>query len=152
MFHSRIEGTDSNFIIDQDFRQVTLIKDIKDNNGVIFTGTTGNTLSKMTLASTVQAFTKDKIIRGQITLAEAYIDNIDSNEIYYHQTSETGFTAFEDGEVINETNGVGQGIIDSAVIPPEVDPNTGDILYIDNRAAVARSNVQAEDVKVIIQF
>ena len=152
MFHSRIEGTDSNFIIDQDFRQVTLIKDIKDNNGVIFTGTTGNTLSKMTLASTVQAFTKDKIIRGQITLAEAYIDNIDSNEIYYHQTSETGFTAFQDGEVINETNGVGQGIIDSAVIPPEVDPNTGDILYIDNRAAVARSNVQAEDVKVIIQF
>jgi hypothetical protein len=152
MFHSRIEGTDSNFIIDQDFRQVTLIKDIKDNNGVIFTGTTGNTLSKMTLASTVQAFTKDKIIRGQITLAEAYIDNIDSNEIYYHQTSETGFTAFQDGEVINETNGVGQGIVDSAVIPPEVDPNTGDILYIDNRAAVARSNVQAEDVKVIIQF
>ena len=152
MFHSRIEGTDSNFIIDQDFRQVTLIKDIKDNNGVIFTGTTGNTLSKMTLASTVQGFTKDKIIRGQITLAEAYIDNIDSNEIYYHQTIETGFTAFQDGEVINETNGVGQGIIDSAVIPPEVDPNTGDILYIDNRAAVARSNVQAEDVKVIIQF
>jgi hypothetical protein len=152
MFHSRIEGTDSNFIIDQDFRQVTLIKDIKDENGVIFTGTTGNTLAKMTLASTVQAFTKDKIIRGQITLAEAYIDNIDSDEIYYHQTIETGFTAFQDGEVINETNGVGQGIIDSAVIPPEVDPNTGDILYIDNRAAVARSNVQAEDVKVIIQF
>ena len=152
MFHSRIEGTDSNFIVDQDFRQVTLIKDIKDKNGAIFTATTGNTLKKLTLSSTVQGFTKDKIIRGQITLAEAYIDNIDSNEIYYHQTTTTGFASFQDGEVINETNGVGQGIIDSALIAPEVDPNTGEILYIDNRAAVARSNVQAEDVKVIIQF
>ena len=100
----------------------------------------------------MQGFTKDKIIRGQITLAEAYIDNIDSNEIYYHQTTTTGLASFQDGEVINETNGVGQGIIDSALIPPDVDPNTGEILYIDNRAAVARSNVQAEDVKVIIQF
>ena len=152
MFHSRIEGTDSNFIVDQDFRQVTLIKDIKDKNGAIFTATTGNTLKRMTLSSTVQGFTKDKIIRGQITLAEAYVDNIDSNELYYHQTTTTGFAAFKDGEVINETNGVGQGIIDSALIAPEVDPNTGEILYIDNRAAVARSNVQAEDVKVIIQF
>ena len=152
MFHSRIEGTDSNFIVDQDFRQVTLIKDIKDKNGAIFTATTGNTLKRMTLSSTVQGFTKDKIIRGQITLAEAYVDNIDSNELYYHQTTTTGFAAFQDGEVINETNGVGQGIIDSALIAPEVDPNTGEILYIDNRAAVARSNVQAEDVKVIIQF
>ena len=82
MFHSRIEGTDSNFITDQDFRQVTLVKDIKDNAGAVFTATTGNTLKRMKLSSVVQAFTKDKIIRGQITLAEAYIDDIDSSDIY----------------------------------------------------------------------
>ena len=152
MFHTRIEGTDSNFITDQDFRQVSLVKDIKDNDGVIFTATTGNTLKRMKLSSVVQAFTKDKIIRGQITLAEAYIDDIDSVDIYYHQTTTTGFSDFQDGEVINETNGVGTGIIDSAKINPLVDPNTGDILYIDNRAAILRSNVQAEDVKVILQF
>lgn len=152
MFHSRIEGTDSNFIVNQDFRQVALIRDIKENNGAIFTGITGSTLKRMTLSSIVQGFTIDKKIQGNVTLAEAYIDHVDSSTIYYHQTTATGFTDFQDGEIINETNGAGIGIIDSAKISPHVNPDTGDILYIDNRAPVLRSNVQAEDVKVIIQF
>ena len=152
MFHSRIEGTDSNFIVGQDFRQVTLVKDIKDDQGIVYTQTTGSTLKKMTLGTIVTAFTRDKKIRGTTTLAEAYIDDIDSNEIYYHQTDSTGFTAFQDGEALTEANGAGNGIIDSALIRPPVDPNTGDILYIDNRSPVLRSAVQSEDVKIILQF
>jgi hypothetical protein len=152
MFASTIEGTDSNFIVNQDFRQVSLIKDIRDAAGSIFTAETGNTLKKMTLATIINGFTRDKRIRGQTTLAEAYIDNVDSNELYYHQTDSTGFVAFQDGEIIEETNGLGEGISDSALIPPLTDPNSGDILYIDNRAPILRSNVQSEDIKVIIQF
>jgi len=152
MFHTRIEGTDSNFIVGQDFRQVTLIKDIKDSSGSVYTETTGSVLKRMTLSTIVTSFTRDKKIRGTTTLAEAYIDDIDSNVIYYHQTDSTGFTAFQDGEALSEANGAGSGIIDSALIPPPVDPNTGDILYIDNRAPVLRSAVQSEDVKIILQF
>ncbi len=152
MFATTIEGTDSNFIINQDFRQVSLIKDIRDANGSVYTAETGNTLKKMTLATITNAFTRDKKIRGQTTLAEAYIDNIDSNELYYHQTDSTGFVAFQDGEIIAETNGLGEGISDSSLILPLTDPATGDILYIDNRAPILRSNVQSEDIKVIIQF
>ena len=152
MFHTRIEGSDSDFIVDQDFRQVALIRNIKDSSGALFTEPTGSTLKRMTLSSIINSFSKDKLIRGQITLAEAYIDTTDSNEIYYHQTEATGFVDFQNGEIIEEVNGLGEGIIDSALIPPEVDPMTGDVLYIDNRAAVLRSAVQSEDVKVIIQF
>jgi len=152
MFHSRIEGTDSNFIVGQDFRQVTLIKDIKDSSGAVFTNTTGNTLNRMTLSTIVTSFTRDKKIRGTTTLAEAYIDDVDSNVIYYHQTDSTGHTAFQDGEALTEANGAGSGIIDSALIEAEVDRNTGDILYIDNRSPVLRSAVQSEDVKIILQF
>ena len=152
MFHTRIEGTDSDFIVDQDFRQVALIRNIKDSSGALFNEPTGSTLKRMTLSSIINSFSKDKLIRGQITLAEAYIDTTDSNEIYYHQTDATGFVDFQNGEIIEEVNGLGEGIIDSALIPPEVDPMTGDVLYIDNRAAVLRSAVQSEDVKVIIQF
>ena len=46
----------------------------------------------------------------------------------------------------------GQGIIDSALIQPEVDRRTGDVLYIDNRNPVARTAAQAEDIKIILQF
>lgn len=152
MFHSDVIGNDSNFIVDQDFRQIALYKDPKDKDGSAFIKNTGNALKKMTLSSIVTSFTKDKIIQGQTTLAEAYIDNIDSNEIYYHQTPTTGFKVFQDGEVIEETNGAGEGVIDSSRILPEVDAATGAILYIDNRAPVLRSTSQDEDIKIIIQF
>lgn len=152
MFHSMLEGTDSDFLVGQDFRQVGLLKDPLADNGSKFTDTTGNVLKRMTLSSTVNAFTRDKIIEGQTSLAQAYVDHIDSNEIYYHQTTVTGFSKFQDGEVIDETNGNGQGIIDSALIKPEVDGASGDLLYIDNRAPVTRATSQAEDIKIIIQF
>lgn len=152
MFHTQVQGTDSNFIINQDFRQVSLIKDIRDQLGAVFTGLTGNTLKSMTMGTVINSFTVDKKIRGTTTLAEAFIDNIDSNILYYHQTDSTGFTSFQDGEIIEEINGIGDGICDSALILPNVDPATGDILYIDNRAPILRSNIQSEDIKVIIQF
>ena len=152
MFHSMIEGTDSDFIVGQDFRQVALLRNPKDQAGALFTDTTGNALKHMTLSSIVNSFTNDKIIEGQTSNAQAYVDHIDSNKLFYHQTDVTGFAAFTDGEVIDETNGNGQGIIDSALIEPEVDPKTGKILYIDNRSPVTRSASQAEDIKIIIQF
>lgn len=152
MFHSMLEGDDSNFLVSQDFRQVGLIKNPLNSAGALYTSTTGNTLDKMTLSSIVSSFTRDKIIEGQSSLAKAYVDDIDSNQIYYHQTDETGFISFQDGEVLQETNGPGQGIIDSALISPTVDRETGDILYIDNRAPVSRTATQAEDIKIIIQF
>lgn len=152
MFQCKIEGTDSNFITGQDFRQVGLIKNPLDNTAQLFTGTTGNALKHMTLSSTVTSFTNDKIIEGQTSLAQAYVDFIDSNKLYYHQTDTTGFVAFQDGEVIDETNGAGQGVIDSALVAAEVDNQSGDLLYIDNRAPVSRTATQSEDIKIIIQF
>lgn len=152
MFHTDILGPDSNFIIDQDFRQVALIKDPLNKNGAAFSLDTGNCLKRMTLSNIITSFTKDKIIEGQTTLARAYIDNIVGSNIYYHQDLSLGFSAFQDGEVIEEVNGAGEGVIDSAAITPEVDTQTGQIFYIDNRAPVERSLAQDEDVKIIIQF
>ena len=152
MFHTMLEGDDSDFLTGQDFRQVGLLKNPLNSGGALFTNTTGNALDKMTLTGIVSNFTVDKIIEGQTTLAKAYVDYVDSNEIYYHQTDATGFTAFQDGEILEETNGTGQGVIDSALIPAVVDNQSGDLLYIDNRAPVSRTTSQAEDVKIIIQF
>jgi hypothetical protein len=152
MFHAELLGTDSDFIINQDFRQVGLIRDIRDNNNSLFNQTTGNALKSMTMSSVITAFTADKIIEGQTTLARAYIDEVDSNILYYHQSTTTGFVAFQDGELIEETNGGGEGVIDSALIQPEVLPTSGEVLFIDNRSPVDRSTAQNEDIKVIIQF
>ena len=152
MFHSELLGTDSDFIVEQDFRQVGLIRDPRASDNTIFNRSTGNALYSMTLSSTITNFTADKIIEGQTTLARAYIDEVDSNILYYHQTTTTGFVPFQDGELIEEVNGGGEGVIDSASILPEVLPSTGSVLFIDNRGPVDRSVAQNEDIKVIIQF
>lgn len=152
MFNTKMEGDDSDLITGQDFRQVSLVKDPRQRNGVVFTDLTGNTMDKMTLGTITTAFTRDKVLLGATTLANANVVHIDSNEIYYTQTNQTGFTTFQDGENLSETTGAGVGIIDSALIRPKYDRETGEILFIDNRAAVLRDPSQAEDVKIIIQF
>ncbi len=152
MFHAPILGTDSDFIVDQDFRQVGLIRDPLTPTGAVFNSTTGNALYSMSLSSVVTSFTKDKEVEGATSSAKAYIDHIDSNRLYYHQTEATGFATFIHGELVEEINGAGEGVVDSAAILPEVDPESGAVLFIDNRSPVVRSTAQNEDIKVIIQF
>jgi len=152
MFHTPLLGTDSDFVINQDFRQVGLIRDPLKMTGAAFTDTTGNALYNMSLSSIVTSFTTDKTIEGQTSQAKAFIDNIDSNRLFYHQTTATGFGTFLTGETIEEVNGAGEGVVDSAATLPEVDPESGAILFIDNRSPVVRSASQNEDIKVIIQF
>ena len=152
MFHSQLEPDDSDFKVGQDFRQVSLWRDPRQQNGAFFTDLTGNAMDKMTLSSIITPFTLDKKIEGQTSGAIAYVDFIDSNEIFYHQTDSTGHLAFINGEALQELNGAGDGIIDSGLIKPKYDVETGDILYIDNRAGVLRDATQTEDVKIIISF
>ena len=152
MFHADLLGTDSDLIVNQDFRQVGLVRDPRTSAGAAFLATTGNSLKSMTLSSIVTGFTADKTIQGSTTAAKAIVDEIDSNQIFYHQNDDTGFLSFQDGELVTETNGSGDGVIDSALRSPEVDPETGAILYIDNRKPVSRALAQNEDIKVVVQF
>ena len=100
---------------------------------------------------------EDKIIEGVSSGAKAYIDNVDSSvtlgsRLFYHQSPETGFKQFQTGETIAETNGNGEGVIETHNNPGEVDRLSGEVLYLDNRVAVSRTANQSEDIKVIIQL
>ena len=35
---------------------------------------------------------------------------------------------------------------------PEIEPNSGEIIYIDNRGAISRAGDQIEDIKIVIEF
>ena len=78
---------------------------------------------------------------GSLTIKGGSIDlQIDSNF--------SGITT-----VINNmtTYNLGQ-YFDFGVSNPEVEKYSGDIVYIDNRPSITRSNNQKEDIKVILQF
>lgn len=155
MYRARVDGAEGNdFLISQDFRQVGLIKNPKTPGGSLYTSSTGSALHKLRLSTVSVAFTADKTILGGTSGARAYVDNFDSDTIYYHQTKETGFTPFQNNETVAETNGSGSGIISAsgANLNGDIDIWSGEIQYIENRAAVERTSASAEDIKVIIQI
>ena len=165
MFNTRLEGTENNALItSNDFRQVGLIKNPVEtdsaSSGNLFNALAGNSLNKLKFGSIAQSFTEDKTIQGSTSTAQAYVDKADSNYVWYHQSDSTGFLLFSEGETITELDGNGEGILDSAANDPDTDaftkstvkPFSGELLYVDNRAAIERDPNQTEDIKVIIQL
>lgn len=150
MFASQISGTESDFIVGQDFRQVGVVKDPVNGSGTPITASTASALTYMTLSSGASNFSKDDLITGSSSGAKAYIDNIIGNNIYYHQDDVTGFKAFSN-ETITADGGK-TGTISSALNVGEIDRFGGEVLYIDNRASVDRDSDQTEALKVIIQL
>ena len=35
---------------------------------------------------------------------------------------------------------------------PEIESNSGQVVYIDNRSSISRANDQVEDIKIVIEF
>ena len=81
-----------------------------------FTAATGRVLKFLQVTSNTDAanFTVDTEITGGSTGAKAYVDDIDSDKVYYHQSEETGFKPFQEGEAIsgggNSANLVAVGV------------------------------------------
>lgn len=144
----------------QDFRQIALIKNATDYSDSIFSGSNANILRRLKTTSAAEAgdfdAQEDQLFVGLTSGARAYVDDIDSIYIYYHQNEKTGFKVFQAGETIADsiTTPVYSAVIDSAAASPlvngTVDPYTGEIFYIENRARVLRDELQSEDIKVII--
>ena len=154
MFNTKPNADENDdFIIGQDFRQVGIIKNpIKGSNDSDYTSSTGSALNKMTLSLVSSNFTADKTISGSTSGAKAYVDRFDSDTIYYHQTLETGFIAFDSAETVSEDDGSGSGTIATPLLVGDINKFKGEVFYIDNRAAIERSAGQTEDLKVIIQL
>ena len=147
------DNVDGDFVINNDFRQIGLLKNITiHDSAALFTGTNARALRMMRVSSLVGDFAEDDTITGGTSTATAVIDYWnDSDEIWYHQNEDTGFKDFQDGETV--TTATGSASADSASVAPEIDPYSGDLLYIDNRTqAIARAAAQTEDIKIVIQL
>ena len=89
--------------------------------------------------------------------ARAFVDKVTGSEaaatILYHQNENTGFLPFSVGgtALIDSATPVNTGTILSDS-DGEVNPYSGDLLYVESRAAVERTTAGTEDIKITIQF
>lgn len=166
MFYTRSNGSENtggdigDWIVNNDFRQITLINNpLKDENGslVNFTERTGTPLKTLDITA-IDNFYVDDMIIGGITGAKGYVVRIQSEidpsdpnkfRLWYLQNEDTGFKPFST-EAISVFNGLGNGSINIVGGTPEVILNKSEVLYLDNREPITRDETQFEDIKIII--
>ena len=64
------------------------------------------------------------------------------------------FNAFANGNTIYSSTSTNHGTLNSssAITAEEVQRNSGDVIYLENRLAVNRASDQIEDIKLIVEM
>lgn len=163
--NSRLEYAEGSgdFPTDNDFRQIGLIVNPTDAGGnTLSTATTLSALNRITLNSGATMPVVDDTIANAASIvagtATGKVVSIDSTNryIYFLPSVDSigNFASFSAADTVH-VGSTSKGVISSGGVSgayPEVARNSGDIVYLENRGAVARAADQIEDIKLIIEM
>ena len=163
--NSRLEYAEGSgdFPTDNDFRQIGLIVNPTDAGGnTLSSATTLSALNRITLDSGATMPVVDDTIANAASItsgtAVGKVVSIDSTNRYiYFLPSADAVGNFNSFSAANSifVGSTSKGTISSGGVSgsyPEVSRNSGDIVYLENRGAVARAADQIEDIKLIIEM
>jgi hypothetical protein len=127
------------------------------NTSVVATTTTMRAMRQLTVTGVSGTFQPDEIITGATSGAAGRVVRIWSesgtNYITYVQTrvENTQGKLFQNGEGIVGGTSTATATI-GAISNPEVQADSGDVLYVENRRAINRALDQIEDIKIIVEM
>ena len=156
MFNIKPEGSvDGTWVVDNEYRQIGLLKNLLDSsNGNLFTETQGTAAKKLVMTTRITGglnWADDVTVNGESD-ASAWIDYFDdSATIWYHQDEETGFVPFRAGETVTISGKTGSFTVDT-IEARDIDIFSGELLFLNNQAKIARDADQTEDIKVVIKL
>ena len=172
-FEAGEASNSGDFTTANDFRKVMLMRDI-NSGGSAATATTLRNTKAILVTSPSGDFTVDEEINQATTGAVGKVVEWDSsnNILYYIQTrfndegadSNGNLTAFSgantitgQGSSVTATPSSSSTTVDSVVFTSgynagEINADTGDIMYVENRSPITRAADQTENVKLIIEF
>jgi hypothetical protein len=181
MMNTSLEGTESansgDFSAVNDFRKIALLRDPTKSASAVTSNTIRLTKAiKIADSPTPGTFTPDEEINQATTGATGKVVEWDSTNkiLYYIQTRHNNagvdasgnLTAFSGANVItgqggsaptgtpdtSSTGTVNNVSFTSGYSVPEIDHDTGDVLYIENRTPIQRAPDQTENIKLVIEF
>ena len=172
-FEAGETSNSGDFTTANDFRRVALMRDIESGSSAA-TATTLRGTKAILVTSPSGSFTVDEEINQATTGAVGKVVEWDSsnNILYYIQTrfndegidSDGNLTSFSGTNTItgqsssvtatpsSSTTTVDNISFTSGYNSGEIDEDTGDVLYIENRSPITRASDQTENVKLIIEF
>jgi len=177
MLNTNFEGAETansgDFTTTNDFRRVALLRD-PNSSGSAASASTLRGMKAVLVTSPSGTFTADEEINQTTTGAVGKVVEWDSsnNILYYIQTrfndagidSNGNLTAFSGTNTItgqssgatatpsSSTTTVDSISFTSGYAGSEIDADTGDVIYVENRSPIARASDQTENVKLIIEF
>lgn len=163
LMNVRLEYSDGqgDFPVDNDYRRIMLVRD-PTNFGVstIATLSTRTATYSMQYASLSGTIVNDRTFTGGTSNAVGRIVSIDTatNTIRYIQTGTDNPTgvAFQTAETItmNDVNGAPTVTTwtSGTLTNPEIQPDSGDVIYVENRRPINRADDQIEDIKIIVEM
>jgi hypothetical protein len=171
-----LEGT-SDITVSNDFRRIGLLRNPTNfGTTTIASADTRRQLFAAVFSSVSGTFTADEEINQATTGAVGKVVEYDSTNkiLYYYQTrfpdvgtdSNGNQTAFSGANVVSGVGGstptgtpdtsfsstVNGSSFTSGYSASELDADSGDVMYIENRAPITRATDQTENVKLIIEF
>jgi hypothetical protein len=175
------QAEDDNFTVANDFRTVGIIVDPTNfGTSVVATSSTARQTYVVKMASSSGTFQADEVITQASTGAVGKVVEWDStlSLLYYQQESFKGFgtnsttggyVAFSGANLITggTSGATGTPSTDTESVTlansttlslttgyanPELEPDSGNIIYLENRKPIQRASDQTEDIKVIIEF
>ena len=163
MMNTSIAGAEGSgdFVVDQDFRRVGLVRDPKNAVGNPLTDTTASGLKYLTFTGSVSGtFAVDEEVSNAAGAKGIVADwDATAKVLKYIQTEYTGvhstgaLLAFADADTITGTTSSASGTVaTSGIGAPEIQYHSGDIIYIENRAPIIRASDQTENIKLVIEF
>jgi len=181
MMNTSLEGTESansgDFSAVNDFRKIALMRNPTKSNAAVTTNTARLTKAiKIADSPTPGTFTTDEEINQATTGATGKVVEWDATNkiLYYIQTRHNdagvdangNLVAFSGANVItgqgggsptgtpdtSSTGTVNNVSFTSGYSVPEIDHDTGDVLYIENRTPIQRAPDQTENIKLVIEF
>ena len=176
MMNTSLEGTESantgDFTVANDFRKITLIRD-PQSGGSAASASTLRATKAVELTGVSGSYVVDEKITQATTGAVGKVVEYDSTNklLYFIQTrhndegvdSNGNQTAFSGNNVITGAGGatgtptsntktLNSVSLTSGYSASEIAADSGDILYIENRAPITRAADQTENIKLVIEF
>jgi hypothetical protein len=168
MMNVRLEYDDGagDFPVDNDYRRICLVRD-PTNFGTNNVATQATLISNRTISYSAVSgtFAIDEEVKGQTSGARGRIVSLNTGStpktLRYIQTKEDGTTLgtpdpttgrlFQAGETIVGSTSAAQGTVLS-IADPDVNSDSGDIIYVENRRPINRAGDQIEDIKIIVEM
>ena len=166
------EGS-GDFPVDNDFRRIGIIQDPVDwGTSTKSTATTLRGTFAIKITNPSADYTPDEVITQAGTNAKGTVVSYDSTNkiVKYFQspelhTHEGKVIAFSGTGNVTGATSTATGAVDDTqdtaladiaftdgIATPEIKPDSGDIVYIENRRLITRAPDQIEDIKLVIEF